>query len=235
MSGPLDPFAPPRSVEAEVRESADAQALRRAGRRAWRAFGLWLVGYSAMSGSVSASLEGEALRRVDSLDSLPFIIVRNLIGGVAPHIAILAACFGAATFAHHHRDVVSRPAAWRAVGPMFVVTPAAAAVAAVVALSSAALAMRVVFGLGRWAAFAGILLTTPLSEVELALVKTCVDAILLGPLAIFGLSVLTKHVGKFGITLVIVWITVLGSLTGIDTMMFHPFEAGEVPAKVRHR
>jgi hypothetical protein len=62
--------------------------------------------------------------------------------------------------------------------------------------------------------------------VELALVRTCVDAILLGPLAIVGLPILTKHVRKFGITLVVVWLTVLASLSGIDVVVFHPPNMG---------
>ncbi len=53
---------------------------------------------------------------------------------------------------------------------------------------------------------------------------------MLGPLAIFGLSILTKHVAKFGITLVLVWMTVLASLTGIDTVVFEPPKPGDLPS-----
>jgi hypothetical protein len=115
---------------------------------------------------------------------------------------------------------------------MFAVAPAAAAVAGTVALTSAALVTKILFGLEGWSVFAGMWLAARFSDVELALVKTCVDAILLGPLAIFGLPVLTKHVAKFGVTLVLVWITVLASLTGIDTVVFQPLKIDDLPTAV---
>jgi hypothetical protein len=210
----------------------DELTRKHARRRAWRAFALWLVGYASVSGGLTAILEGPRLLNLVGTEGLAKFVVNDVIHEAPPRIAVFAACFASLTFAHHDRGPEQRAAALRALGPIFAVTPAGAAVAAAILPLSMAATLNVAFDVNGRSFLAATLAVANVSDVAPVLVRTCVDAFLLGPLAIFGLPILTHHVKRFGIALIVVWITVLASVTGIDTIIFRPLTAGDLPMRV---